>query len=405
MEKRRRIGQRDVKALRPDQTIWDSAVTGFGARRQRSDARSYFVFYRTAEGRQRWHTIGRHGAPWTPELARTEAVKILGRVAEGEDPAADKQTLRRAASVLELCDLYLADAEAGRILTRFKRPKKNSTLAIDRGRVARHIKPLIGKLKVASVTATDVENLLHDIAAGKTAATVSTKPRGVARVRGGKATANRVVRLLGAIFGYAVKHKMRVDNPVRRVTQFADDQKRRRLSSQEYRALGAAMTKCASAEMWPPAVAVARFLALTGWRSGEALALCSKAAIAVLRTQPRSRELVFPATRGNGTMTGFKRFFRKITKAGNLPPDITPHSLRHSFASTAADEPPIGAGLSDTTIGALIGHKGRSITSSRYIHSADAVLLAAADAVAACITELMGDRRQAAKSLAPRVNA
>jgi integrase len=363
-------------------------------------------------------------------LARTEAVKILGRVAEGEDPAADKQTLRRAASVLELCDLYLADAEAGRILTRFKRPKKNSTLAIDRGRVARHIKPLIGKLKVASVTATDVENLLHDIAAGKTAATVSTKPRGVARVRGGKATANRVVRLLGAIFGYAVKHKMRVDNPVRRVTQFADDQKRRRLSSQEYRALGAAMTKCASAEMWPPAVAVARFLALTGWRSGEALALCwnevdlegrtvsladtktgrslrplSKAAIAVLRTQPRSRELVFPATRGNGTMTGFKRFFRKITKAGNLPPDITPHSLRHSFASTAADEPPIGAGLSDTTIGALIGHKGRSITSSRYIHSADAVLLAAADAVAACITELMGDRRQAAKSLAPRVNA
>ncbi|MGB3745188.1 MAG: Arm DNA-binding domain-containing protein [Xanthobacteraceae bacterium] len=95
MEKRGRIGQRHIKALGPDQTIWDSAVSGFGARRQKSDARSYFVFYRTAEGRQRWHTIGRHGAPWTPELARNEAVKILGQVAEGNDPAADKQSKRR----------------------------------------------------------------------------------------------------------------------------------------------------------------------------------------------------------------------------------------------------------------------------------------------------------------------
>jgi integrase len=422
MEKRGRIGQRDIKALGPDQTIWDSAVSGFGARRQKSDARSYFVFYRTAEGRQRWHTIGRHGAPWTPELARNQAVKILGRVAEGGDPSEDKQSKRKAATVSELCNLYLADAEAGRVLTRFRQPKKRGTLAIDRGRVDRHIKPLIGKLRVAAVTTTDIENLLHDVAAGKTAATIATKPRGVARVRGGKATANRVVRLLGAVFGYAVKHKMRGDNPVRGVAQFEDGQKRRRLNSQEYRALGAALTKSEKAAMWPSAVAATRFLALTGWRSGEALGLrwgevdldrrtaflpdtktgrslrpLSHAAVAVLRNQHRSGDLVFPATRGDGYMTGFKRFFRKIAKAGNLPADVTPHSLRHSFASTAADQPPIGAGLSDTTIGALIGHKGRSITASRYIHSADAVLLAAADAVADRIAELMGDRRQDAK--------
>lgn len=40
--------------------------------------------------------------------------------------------------------------------------------------------------------------------------------------------------------------------------------------------------------------------------------------------------------------------------------------------------------------GALIGHKGHSIT-SRYVHSADAVLLAAADAVANRTAELMGE--------------
>jgi hypothetical protein len=38
----------------------------------------------------------------------------------------------------------------------------------------------------------------------------------------------------------------------------------------------------------------------------------------------------------------------------------------------------------------LVGHKGQTIT-SRYVHSADAVLLAAADAVADHTAELMGE--------------
>ena len=63
---------------------------------------------------------------------------------------------------------------------------------------------------------------------------------------------------------------------------------------------------------------------------------------------------------------------------------VTPHVLRHSFASLAGD-----LGYSETTIAALVGHKGQSIT-SRYVHAADAVLLAAADAVAARTAELMG---------------
>jgi hypothetical protein len=35
---RRRIGLREVAALAPNQEVWDSAVAGFGARRQRSKA-------------------------------------------------------------------------------------------------------------------------------------------------------------------------------------------------------------------------------------------------------------------------------------------------------------------------------------------------------------------------------
>jgi hypothetical protein len=49
-------------------------------------------------------------------------------------------------------------------------------------------------------------------------------------------------------------------------------------------------------------------------------------------------------------------------------------------------------GYSEPTIAALVGHKGHSVT-SRYLHSADAVLLAAADAVADRTAELMGKKR------------
>jgi integrase len=66
-----------------------------------------------------------------------------------------------------------------------------------------------------------------------------------------------------------------------------------------------------------------------------------------------------------------------------LPKDVTPHVLRHSFASVAAD-----MGYADATIAGLLGHAGHTIT-RRYIHSADAALLAAADAVARKIDEMM----------------
>ena len=66
-------------------------------------------------------------------------------------------------------------------------------------------------------------------------------------------------------------------------------------------------------------------------------------------------------------------------------------NLRHSFASLAAD-----LGYSEPTIAALVGHKGQTIT-SRYVHSADAVLLAAADEVADRTAELMGEKKPSAK--------
>jgi integrase len=407
MGERERIGQRHVRALRPGEVVWDSAVIGFGARRQRSEAVSYFVFYRTAEGRQRWQTIGRHGAPWVPDTARDEARRLLGDVARGEDPAGVKQAIRKAITVAELCDGYMVDAKAGLVLTRFGSGKKASTLAIDQGRIARHIKPLIGRLAVAAVTDTDVKELRDAVATGKTAGMTKTGLRGLARVRGGKGTATRVLRLLGAIFTYAIQHKFRSDNPVRGVPQFRDGQRERRLSKSEYRALGKALRQ-ADKSVWPPAVAAARFLALSGWRSGEALSLkwsevdlvartailpgtktgrsmrpLSAAACEVLLKLPRIGDLIFPSSRGGGPMPKLAKHWARIMKLAGLSADVSPHTLRHSFASAAAD-----LGYSDLIIAALLGHKSRTVT-SRYARAADPVLLAAADATANRIRELM----------------
>lgn len=121
---RTNIGLNDVRSLAPGQTIFDAKVRGFGARRQKGKSVAYFVIYRTNEGRQRWQTIGRHGSPWTPDLARKDAQRILGEVAAGSDPAAEKTALRKAATVAALCDLYFQDAEAGRLLTRHGASKK-----------------------------------------------------------------------------------------------------------------------------------------------------------------------------------------------------------------------------------------------------------------------------------------
>jgi integrase len=106
---------RAVQALKPGDTIWDAdhreAVRGFGVRRQRDQA-TYVLKYRQF-GRQRFVTIGPHGAPWTPELARKEAKRLLGQVAMGKDPAEEKAKARlQAADTLRnIADQYLRDAK------------------------------------------------------------------------------------------------------------------------------------------------------------------------------------------------------------------------------------------------------------------------------------------------------
>jgi integrase len=405
------ITKQIVEKLPPDTVVWDTKTAGFGVRRQKGAAVTYAVFYRTKAGRQRWATIGRHGAGWTVEEARDKAKDILAEVRRGGDPSGEKQEARKAASVAELCDAYLEAASAGRLLTRRKIPKKASTLAVDQSNISNHIKPLLGNLKVAAVTRRDIERFRDAVTEGETAAP-SSSGRAGGRLTGGQGAATRTQGLLGAIFSFAVKRGMRPDNPCVGVERHADGQRTRRVSDAEHAQLGEAL-RTMPENVWPIAVAAAHFLAISGWRRGEMLALkwsevdlatrtgrlaatktgsslrpMSRAACEILRNLPRMGDRCFPASRGaDQPMVGFHKAWLRIARRAKLPADVTPHVLRHSFASVAAD-----LGYSELTIAALLGHRKASMT-SRYAHHADAVLLQAADAVSDRIAELMGDRQ------------
>jgi hypothetical protein len=286
----RRLGLKEVRALGPGAVAHDPSLPGFGARRREGETVSYFVLYYTADGRRRRFTIGQHGKPWTPDTARDKALEILSEVRlRGADPAATKKARRQAATVSELCDLYLEEAEAGRLLTRRGGTKKASTLATDRSRISAHIKPELGSMKVPAVQREDVEAFMHRVAEGATKARkASGKKRGLSNVRGGRGASSRTIGLLGAIFTFAVRQRMRPDNPVQGVLRHADGRRERRLADVEYAAFNRGLLKAAEPPprktppkpsggerqgMWPDALAAARFLLLTGWRSGEALSL------------------------------------------------------------------------------------------------------------------------------------
>lgn len=404
-----KLTKRVVDALRPqrnrDVFAWDSELRGFGVRVKPTGVKTFLVQYRNAEGRTRRLVIGQYGI-LTPEIARDIARKKLVAVATGEDPSADRHAARAGMTVGEICDWYLEQAEAGRILGRNRRPIKASTLKMDRSRIETHIKPLIGPRMVSGLVSADIEAMQADIASGRSA-------RGRKNGRGGQATggagvASRTIATLRGLLGHAVRLSIIPRNPAAGVRQLAGETRKWRLSQEELRRLGKVMRAAEAEGEHPIGLSAIKLMLLTGFRRMEALALerdwlsrkehcirfpdtksgaqlrvIGEAAMDCIQAQPMhdNSPFVFPADWGDGHFIGVVRVLDRVCARAKID-GVTPHVLRHTFASVAGD-----LGFSEMTIAGLLGHSARGVT-QRYVHL-DTALVVAADRVADEIAQLL----------------
>ena len=360
---RARITKRLVDGLKPagtDYYVFDTDTIGFAVRVRATGGMSYIVQYKAGSGRgapARRVTLGGVGK-MTPEQARVAARKILGSVAHGEDPAADKSNERRSLPLGDVIEAFLAEhAEAKR---------KASTAAWYRGGLEGIVKPALGGMNPSKVTRQDVARLHSSL-------------------RDTPVRANRVLAMLSALYSFAGKagYVPEEYNPARGIEKFPERARERFLTSDELARLGDALrqgetiglpyaideskpkAKHAPKEdnrrviLDPFAVAAIRLLILTGARLREILharwehidfergviflpdsktgkkpIYLSAAALAILTALPRleGNPFVIPGEKAGQPRVDLKRPWAAVTKAAGLE-GLRIHDLRHSFAS------------------------------------------------------------------------
>ena len=358
-----RVGNKDV-------VVWDTEIKGFGVKVTPAGRRSYFLYYRARSGQQRRPTIGVHGA-LTTEQARQIARQWIAEVTLGTDVSASRKSERKAATIADLCNLYLRNyAELH---------KKPRSIATDRANIENHVLPLIGKMRLKDVRRADIERVLSAIREGQTARVLSARPRGRRVIRGGEGIANRVVALVSKMFSCAEGWDLVEQNPARGIRKFRENRKDRFLDIGEVGRLIEVLDTGNRAKTESPfAVAAIRFLLLTGMRSGEALNLkwkevdfgthslriadtktgarvipLSSHALAIIQSLPRGSddELVFQSSRPGRPLALAKPWYR-IRAAANIDCDVNIHALRHTYASWS-----VMSGQSLAQVGATLGHK------------------------------------------------
>jgi integrase len=187
---------------------------------------------------------------------------------------------------------------------------------------------------------------------------------------------------LGGILTYAVEGGIIESNPAHGIRKPKDNVRKRRLSEAEYRILGRMLRDAAEQEKYNTIVDIIRHIALTGSRRSEMIGLkwteadtevsCLRLedskegesirpiGLPVVEYLERRRTgdvgtYVFPGQGEDNAFGSFLNHWKHLFEDSPLS-DVTPHVLRHSFASIAND-----LGLTEVTIAALVGHaKGSS---------------------------------------------
>jgi integrase len=421
----------------PELMLWDSELPGLALRVYASGARVYVLSYGTGtRGGNRRVRIGEHGKPWTPETARQEAKHLLGLVAQGRNPAAERSLARQTPTVADFSLTYVREHAIPH--------KRLSSVAQDVGNLARLLfrdddegerqagRFRAGLWKEVREHHGDGATDTMQPAADPKAKAVLFGPgltefarKRVDRVafvdvaaihRGMRATptaANRCLALISHVLAYAERRQLRPQgsNPCAMVTRFPEHKRERFLSEQELARLGAALGDAEKADVnGPYAIAAIRLLLFTGARRAEILTATwdrvdlDAGTLLLPRTkegQPKTLPLNAPARRvlaslprmeGNpyvicGRTTGqhltdLERPWRRIRSAAVLQ-NVRLHDLRHGFASVA-----VAGGSTLPVIGALLGHR-QAATTQRYAHLSDDPLRAASEAVGRALDAAM----------------
>lgn len=390
-----KLTKTSVEAEKPtdkERFVWDSELKGFGLKVFPTGAKSFVLQYRTPEGRTRRYTIGKLSNSLTTDQARKLAKGLLADVTKGGDPQGAAKARKEAWTVDQLLDAYVASPAFA--------DKAESTRPIDIGRINHHLRPLLGGRFADQITSDDVKRARTAITAGKTAALVKTKSRGLARVTGGAGTADKAVLVLRAAYTWAIDQGHLSENPAARIKVAQSGERDTIIDDAEVyaRLFHTLETMENEKRIRAPVADAIRLIALTGARRGEVGGLrwqwvdlkagqivlppkshktghktgkpriisLPAAAQEIIARQPAGEpgDYVFQPAKGSGPLALAKPWERVRTEA-ELPTNIGLHGLRHSVGSHMAMN---GASLNE--IMEILGHRQAS-TSQRYIHFAE----------------------------------
>jgi hypothetical protein len=227
--------------------IWDAEVPGFGLRVLPSGRKVYLVQYRAGR-RSRRISLG-PSTVLTCEQARTRAIGVIAAARSGADPAAQRETARKAVTVADLADRF----DKGHVALR----AKASTARECRRNLRRFILPALGRLRVTKVTRADVAKFHRDL-------------------RHIPYQANRCLEVVSKMFALAELWGLRPDgtNPRKHIRKYAEEKRLRFLSPTKVRRVGEVLREMeVEGVELPSAIAAVRLLILTGCRLGEIMTL------------------------------------------------------------------------------------------------------------------------------------
>jgi len=264
-----------------DEVIWCSKVTGFGVRFYPSGKKAFILKRRIGSGRlakQRKMTLGTFPAI-SLVVAQKRAVEAIAKMQSGQDVVAqrmeqqiaEKEKRDAEMSVNDVIDKWLqTDALRSRMRgPRFGTLRNPRDVKSNGSQLKRHVRPLIGKVKISELTKKDIKKMQNEISIGKTAITERTGFRGLARVTGGEGTAGKAVRILGTVLSYAVREGYIAVNPAAGIIIPPNRKVERYLSKEEHIRLERVLFDMSEEPKYERGVAIIRLLMLTGCRKNE----------------------------------------------------------------------------------------------------------------------------------------